>query len=199
MKTTIYLVRHGETPWNKEKRLQGQKDIPLSEEGIKQAEALSETIKRHEITKIYTSKLQRSILTTRIIAKHLNLPIKYLKSLNEISYGQWEGKLKHEYNEEIKKINMPYYRYAPKNGESNVKFKKRVIPSLKKILLKDAGEKILIVTHGAVIHAFIRYLRNIPYNKDLDLLFPNTCFSIYHIENGKVTEELFADTSHLII
>ena len=197
MRTTILIVRHGETLWNKERRLQGQKDIPLSETGILQAKALQDTIKRHKITKIYTSKLSRAIKTAEIITNHLDLPMKKLKTLNEISYGQWEGKLREEYKEELKRLNIPYHLYTPKNGEPNNRFKKRVISSFRKIVNKNQGETILIVAHGAVIQAIFRHLKKIPYSQDSPYKIPNTCFSIFHLEDGKIIEELLADDSHL--
>lgn len=197
MKTTIYLVRHGETAWNKEKRLQGQKDIPLTDLGIKQAQALAERIKKLKITKIYSSKLSRAINTAKIITEHLDIPIIKLKSLNEISYGEFEGRSRQEMVEEIKKLNIQYYEFTPKKGESNKQFKSRTVRSFKRIVKKNLGEKVLIVSHAAVMHAITRHIRKTNYQTDDSLRFSNTCISIYHFTKDNIIEEMVADSSHL--
>jgi len=91
MSQMLFLARHGETLWNKEKRLQGSKNIPLSEVGLQQAEALTESLLNFSIDEIITSKLKRAYQTAEIVGKRLEVPIKKLKGFNEQSYGKFEG------------------------------------------------------------------------------------------------------------
>jgi broad specificity phosphatase PhoE len=89
----IYLVRHGETEWNQDKRIQGQTDIPLNERGRKQAEALAERLASVPLERIYTSDLGRTCETTRAIAgrQPRNVPVVSTPELRECDYGRWEG------------------------------------------------------------------------------------------------------------
>jgi probable phosphoglycerate mutase len=196
MKTTIVLVRHGETDWNKRKKIQGQTDIPLSEEGARQVKALAKRVKTLGITKIYTSKLKRAIQTAEILAEEAKLAIEdKLSGFNERRYGIFEGKgwdfiLQHYPDKDS------FFTAELKGGESQQDFKKRVLKTFQSIVKKHQGEKILIVCHGGVITQLIWHLKNDSDEPSLHLF--NTCLSIFHLEeNGKVIEEVVGDVSHL--
>lgn len=197
MKTTIILVRHGETSWNKKKKLQGQIDIPLSKTGLRQANLVAKRIKILDITKIYSSKLKRAIQTASVISRELNLPFVIDEGLNERAYGEHQGKnwkdIQHYYKNEKTYFN----HFKPDGGESNIEFGERVVFTLDRIIDENKGKKILIVCHGGVIHALARHLRKIPHEQITNFHFPNTSLTIYHIDKEKITEELFADAEHI--
>lgn len=88
----ITLIRHGETIWNKDHRLQGRKNISLSARGIEQAHEMAEALKSFPIDFIGASPLTRTQQTASIIAKALNVPSRILEGLKPRSYGPWEGK-----------------------------------------------------------------------------------------------------------
>ena len=92
----LIIVRHGVTEWNKEGRLQGKKDIPLSKEGEEQADKLAKRLKDEKIDKIYASPLKRACKTAEIINKYHKLPINIEDGLREISYGIFDGISKEE-------------------------------------------------------------------------------------------------------
>ncbi len=197
MKTTIILVRHGETLWNKKKKLQGQIDIQLSKTGLKQADLVAKRVKTFGITKIYSSGLKRAIQTANAISKELDLPLLINEGLNERAYGEHQGKswkdIKHYYKDE----KTYFHNFKPNGGESNIEFGERVIFALNKIINANEGEKILIVCHSGVIHILIRHLRKIPHEQVTNFHFPNTSLTIYHIDKEKIIEELFADAKHI--
>ena len=87
----IYLVRHGETDWNIKRRTQGVQNIPLTVNGLNQAEDLSKRLKNEPITKIYTSTLKRALNTAMVIGNKRGLNPEKRQELQEINFGVWEG------------------------------------------------------------------------------------------------------------
>lgn len=88
---SFYFIRHGQTDWNKEQRLQGQTDIPLNDMGREQAEALQALVATINITHVYYSPLSRAQETMHIACKHLSVPKVALEGLKELHCGEWEG------------------------------------------------------------------------------------------------------------
>ena len=89
--TTLLLVRHGETDWNAEGRLQGHTDRPLNDFGRRQASALAERLAGDGITAVYSSDLSRALETAEILAARLELPVVTDPDLRERNWGSWEG------------------------------------------------------------------------------------------------------------
>ena len=100
----LYLIRHGETEWNKQNRLQGNIDVPLSAEGIRMAEGAAERLSEIHFNKIYSSPLSRAFTTAEIICKNQHDLIKKDDRLREISFGAGEGM----YYSEWMKSDSPY-------------------------------------------------------------------------------------------
>lgn len=111
----LYLIRHGETEWNKAKRFQGWTDIELSEEGIRQAELLGERFKKIDIDEIYSSPLKRAVSTAKAVAKATNLDIKTNENFKEINFGEWEGLTAKEISAKFGNDFDEFIRY-PENG-----------------------------------------------------------------------------------
>ena len=87
----IYLIRHGQTNWNAERKIQGQTDIPLNQIGQQQAKDVSEEISKLKIDKIFSSDLLRARETAEIINEKIGAKIEYDKRLREVNYGNYEG------------------------------------------------------------------------------------------------------------
>lgn len=150
---SFYFIRHGQTDWNKEQRLQGQTDIPLNAMGREQAEALQALVAPINITHVYYSPLSRAQETMHIACKHLNVPKVALEGLKELHCGEWEGTV----CDEIKKETLfsPIQHIVPKNGESYPIFHERVIGSVNTVLEQIDGQ-VLFVGHGGNFRAFCR-------------------------------------------
>lgn len=101
MRTTIILARHGESVFNQNKIVQGQKNSELTEKGIDQALLLAKRIKKLQPTKIITSNLKRAIQTAEIVAKDLGLQINKMGNLNERNFGEYEGKMWEDVDKEL--------------------------------------------------------------------------------------------------
>ena len=153
-----YFARHGETDWNKLKRIQGQTDVPLSAEGIRQAEELARQVIGSGISVIHSSPLLRAIETSRIVSAYFKIPIISNNGLNERSYGDFEGKLFDEVNADLKKHNTTLKLSSPKGGESYSNFTERVLVTFNEIVQRHKDGKILLVCHGGVLEVLTRHL-----------------------------------------
>ncbi|MGB9681443.1 MAG: alpha-ribazole phosphatase [bacterium] len=155
----IYLVRHGETDWNKNGLYQGQKDIPLNELGRKEAKVLASAFKGKRVSIIYSSDLTRAKETAEIIAKELDLQnITYKESLREMDFGNWTGKSIFEMEEDSKLFKMwqkDPWTVSPPNGETLKELANRVRAAIEEMFQSNKSQDILVVTHAGPIKALI--------------------------------------------
>ena len=142
----IYLVRHGETDWNRERRIQGSTDIPLNETGRAQARATGSLLARRRWSGIFASPLSRAMETAEIIADMVGLPAPLpVPAIVERNYGAAEGCT----DEEIDvlypaDVNVP-------GREPREAVAQRVVPALVRLAEEHHGESIIVVAHGGVI------------------------------------------------
>ena len=135
----LYMMRHGETVWNTERRYQGMTDIELSQTGIKQAECAAKRFENIEIDKIYCSPLKRAMATAKPIAKAKKLDIIPEENFREIHFGEWEGmtvpELKAKYGDTYMNFikNPHLYDFPGEGNISNVI--NRLKPSLDRIMI----------------------------------------------------------------
>ncbi len=192
--TILYLIRHCETAWNREKRYQGLTDIPLSEIGLAQAERLSERFKNIPVDKIFVSPLGRAVKTAEYIKKYNpECDILIRDGLKEICFGEWEGKtvdfLKKSgcdiYSEFLKNpfnVNIP-------NGESFSHVKDRINSCIKEIILENKDKKIAIVSHGAILRLAVMSIMD----------FDETFYRKTWLNNSSITEIHLSDTKKLLL
>ena len=87
----LYVIRHGETTWNTQARLQGMSDIPLNDNGVSLARKTGEAMRDIPFTRIYTSPLKRAVQTAELVAGGRQIPVVIEDRIREISFGEWEG------------------------------------------------------------------------------------------------------------
>lgn len=155
----IFLVRHGETLWNRNFLYQGQKDIPLSEKGRKQAKKLAKALEREAFRAVYSSDLKRAYETALAIANPRDLDVILKKELREINFGKWEGysfeELRRKYPVEFSMwLNDPG-EIRPPEGENLKELTQRVVGFLRKTAIEHKNEDILVVTHAGPIRAVL--------------------------------------------
>ncbi len=138
----FYFVRHGETNWNKESRIMGQKDIPLNEKGIEQAKCAGNILKEANFTLILSSPLARAFKTAEIIADQTHKPIVIIDGLKECSLGVGEGEIKGTWLEEWKRGGKV------EGAESYAEFSARSQQAFKEALCQPSP--VLIVAHNAI-------------------------------------------------
>ena len=152
MKKTFYFVRHGETDWNVLGKLQGQTDIPLNENGIKQARALSERIKDLKVDYIFSSPLSRAYNTAFYLSEKFGLEIVTSSFLSEMGFGDFEGNVPPL---DIDKATLKNWDEKVPNGES---FKDCFLRFEHFVNSLDENvDNVLIVSHGAFLRVILRY------------------------------------------
>ncbi|RKD34526.1 histidine phosphatase family protein [Thermohalobacter berrensis] len=183
----IYLLRHGESLWNKTGKVQGQKDINLSKKGICQADKIGFTLADKKIDYIYSSDLIRAYKTAKIIGGRLNLEAKKLKSLREINFGPWEGLTLSEIRTKYYKDyfiwrNNPHKFLLP-GAETLLDVQNRMLKALNNIRKVHMKSNILIVSHGTAIKTLILGILGSDLSNYGKLTISNGSLSI--IEYGK--------------
>jgi broad specificity phosphatase PhoE len=135
--TRLLLVRHGETDWNADGRLQGQTDRPLSDFGRTQADRLAGELAEEELEAIYSSDLARALETAEIVAERVGLPVLLDPDLREKDWGTWEG---------LTAVERDRVEFV---GESTEAHQERILRALRRISEGHPdGGSVLVVTHG---------------------------------------------------
>ena len=203
MKTKVYLIRHGETDWNVERRYQGLTDIELSKEGLKQSELLSERFKNFDkIDKIYVSPLKRAVQTAKPLSNVIGVKPIITECFKEINFGEWEGKTVEELRELYKEdfnnfFNNPYRAKFPGDGSLKI-VEERVALGFNKILEEDKGKNIIIVSHGGLLKILFLYIMNIPRDFYRNIWIDNTSISMIQLnKENKPLLLTFNDKSHI--
>lgn len=161
--TQIILVRHGQTPWNRDKIFRGSKDIPLNEQGREEARLAGEALKNEKIHAIYTSPLSRSRDTALAIARHHGLEVKDHPGLSDLCYGDWEGlplaEVKVKYAELYRQWETTPHMVRFPNGETLAELRGRAWAAVQEIVAAHPGQTVVLSAHRAVnkvlIAAFI--------------------------------------------
>jgi broad specificity phosphatase PhoE len=149
--TTILLVRHGETDWNVERRVQGHTDRPLNDTGRAQAVALADTLEGKQIDAIYSSDLLRAYETARIVAERRSLGVTIVPELRERDFGTWEGLTDEEILERF-----PHARTgAWGDAETKEQMTERVHAALEQIATEHPDGNVLVITHGGPVRVLL--------------------------------------------
>lgn len=191
----LYLVRHGETDWNKVKRIQGQVDIPLNQFGKRLAEETAEGLRDIPFDLCISSPLSRAHETARIILYGKDIPIIKDARIEEMAFGEYEGKCCARDNWELpedfhKFFNDPAGFVPGKGGESFADVKKRTGEFLKSLYKKTEGvyENILITTHGAALAGMLNNIRKEPLEKYWGIEVHSNCgVTEVEVKNGEAT------------
>ena len=151
--TTILLVRHGETDWNRDRRVQGHTDVPLNETGRQQAQALALELADETLAAVYSSDLARALETATIVAGRRALPVTTLTGLREKHFGTWEGLTDAEVL-----IRFPdAHATGWGDGETTDEMTDRVLDAVHEIGAANRGGRVLVVTHGGPMRAVLRH------------------------------------------
>lgn len=198
----IYLVRHGETEYNKLGMVQGSGiDSNLNETGRSQARAFFEAYKNVSFDKIYTSKLRRTHQSVEQFIQK-NIPWQQLYGLNEISWGHKEGRSTTSADNE-QYVNMLYawsqgdYSQKVYGGESPTEVQERQRIAWKYILANQGEEKVLVCMHGRAIRILLCLLLNKELKNMDKFIHSNLCLYLLNYENGTFSLERSYDVNHL--
>jgi len=201
---TWYLVRHGETEWNRTGRMQGHLGVPLNAEGRRQATRLAGRLRRVEFSAIYASDLARAAETAQIIADGRDLAFTPDSDLREFSGGEWEGLTLEEI--ETRHPGLLAERieaggnmgWSAPGGESAIDALQRVRRFSTRANAKlDAGENILVVAHGGTLRALVVCLLDLADTDFWKFQVDNTALAIISDHDGSRVLESWNDTHHL--
>lgn len=158
--TRIIAIRHGETAWNVDTRIQGHLDIPLSANGRWQAERLADALKDAAISAIYASDLTRAWETAQYIGQAQGLQVTKEIGLRERDFGDFEGKTFAEIEVLLPDQSIRWRKrdphFYPAGGESLVALRARVLEAAERLAAQHPGEQIALVGHGGVMDVLYR-------------------------------------------
>ena len=204
--TQILLIRHGETPWNRIKRMQGHLDIPLADTGVMQAKQLAERFAREarggaRLDAIYSSDLLRAQHTAAPIADALGMSVQLREGLRERHYGQFQG---YDHGEVAQRFPDAFADwqtrnpdFAPLGGESQRMFFARVIATVTALAQAHRGERIACVAHGGVLDCVYRYAHGLPLERPREHALLNTSVNVVDFEDESARVVEWADVAHL--
>ena len=199
--TRIIAVRHGETAWNRDTRIQGHTDIALSDKGRWQAERLALALRDEPIAAFYASDLSRAFDTASTTARAHGKPVQAHRGLRERAFGRFEGltwaEIEAHHPEDALSWRKRVPDFAPPGGESLLQLRERVVAAVDEIAARHPGEQLMLVVHGGVLDILYRAATR------LELQAPRT----WDLSNTAVNRLLWtpeglglvgwADTGHL--
>ncbi|MCO7226673.1 histidine phosphatase family protein [Pleionea sp. CnH1-48] len=155
--TTIYLVRHGQTEWNTQRKLQGCGDSPLTQKGEQQIEDIAKSLTSLGIQKIYSSQLGRAVSSSKICQRWLECEHQQVTALEERDFGDWQGQLMDDLQQDplFQQVFERVNELSPPNGESGTHCANRIHQALLDIASQHLAQKILVVTHGEAMRCLL--------------------------------------------
>lgn len=186
--TTLYMVRHGETPWNVEGRYQGQLDPPLSKKGHQQAQATANSLAPLGFDAIFSSDLARARQTAEALADITSLTIQLDPRLREIHQGQWQGVLIDDiragWPDEIYGWENDPWHHHPPGGERLQTLQTRLFAAVRDIAARHPQGKVAVFTHKLPIALLkIRYQAHPP-EQIWSLLPANGAWEVFEMGDG---------------
>jgi broad specificity phosphatase PhoE len=184
MSTELYLIRHGETDWNRRNLYQGTTDVPLNDAGREQAEALAERLRGVAFDAAYTSPLRRAADTARAVLRGTGVPLMKVRELMELSYGLWQGRSQEASGEpelELRWRQAPWTVRFP-GGESLEDVRMRGAAAIGAILAAHGGGTVLVSGHGHLNRVLLIHLLGLPRESFWEIAQPNG--ACWHLEVG---------------
>ncbi len=200
----IYLIRHGQTDWNRAGKIQGMRDIPLNEAGREQARRLAEGMAGRPVARVFSSSLQRARETAQILADSQGIPLYLVKGLEEISYGDWEGMSMEEIRQRFPNEFAAWWedpvKGAPPKGESQMDVlirSARAMEAVKANMAEDSAEAVAVVSHGATICCILSWLLKDQVPEELSVANVSVTTIGYDPVTGICELEALNDVRHL--
>ena len=199
--TRLTLVRHGETDWNRDGKLQGQIDIDLNDTGRLQAERLGRRLADNDFTAVYSSDLRRCWDTATIALRGRAIAPTPRQELREIALGHWEGLTTEEVvasmPDEIAHVRADPIERAPKGGESRRQLQARIVAAIQDIVAVHPGESVLIVSHGGSLRALALWALWADLRASPRIDFDNCAVSVMEFDGLRPAIRFWNDTAHL--
>jgi probable phosphoglycerate mutase len=203
--TEIVLIRHGETAWNAEKRLQGHLDTPLNAEGRRQAAALAHALRFEAFDAVFASDLQRARDTAQPLAASRGMPLGIDPGLRERCFGAFEGLLYADIGDrypdayaawKVRDIDARFPE-GEQVAETLREFSQRSVGTITRLASQAKYQKVALVTHGGVLECAYRAAQGIGYEHARDFDIFNASINRF-VWNGEVLKLVqWGDVAHL--
>jgi probable phosphoglycerate mutase len=205
MTTSILLIRHGETAWNAVRRLQGHIDIPLNDEGQRQAEALARALAAEPLHAVIASDLQRALQTAQAVAARHRLPVRQDEALRERCYGAFEGML---YAEIEQRFPLEFAAWQTRqidavmpdgahHAESFRQFHRRCVGAILALAHAHPGQTLALVAHGGVLECAYRSALGLALDTPRTFSVLNASINRFDVVQGQLRLVSWGEVGHL--
>jgi broad specificity phosphatase PhoE len=199
--TTIYLIRHGQTAWNREEIFRGRTDISLNEIGFREAELVGEYLKGRDIHIIYSSPLSRARETARRIAQVFNLKVQPLEGIIDMSFGKWEGRPVKEVQVHDRELyqqwrERPHLVKLP-GGESLDEVRVRAMAALEEVVRSHHAKNIVMVSHRVINKVIICGVLGIDNSHFWQIGQDTASINLIEFKEGRYILSLLNEACHL--
>lgn len=201
MTTRICFIRHGETDWNVDKRIQGQTDTPLNETGRGQALAMAFNAAHHDFSAVYSSDLVRALDTAKMVAARRGLDVRHLPQIRERHFGIFQGLTAEDGLQRYPAADVWYtardVNYDFVTGESLVQFAERVKQAVDTLAKNHPNQTIAVVSHAGVLEIVYRKATGRPLHTPRDFVIPNCALNWFTFNKQGWHLEAWDDHHHL--
>ena len=208
----LFAVRHGETDWNRIRRLQGHTDTALNDTGVEPAARLAAALARESSAAIHSSDLKRALATAEPVATALGLAVRQSPLLRERNYGLLEGKtfaeIVEHFPEEAERLKLRDASHRMPSGESQQEFFERVVGAVRAIAVEEERDAmrnrvdartgprtVLVVTHGGVLDMLYRAANDLPLDGARACPIPNALINRLAVDGGRITVTRWAEAN----
>ena len=201
--TRILAIRHGETAWNVDTRLQGHLDIPLNDVGLRQAQHLAQAlVQRDAIDAIYASDLSRAHITAQAIAQLVSQSVTTHSGLRERHFGAFQGRTFAEIEVELPEHAWHWRKRTPdwtppEGGESLIDLRERFVATVDELAARHPGQQIVMVAHGGVLDILYRAATRLELQAPRTWALTNTAVNRLLWTPRGLTLVGWGDTTHL--
>jgi len=199
--TFVYLVRHGQTAWNKEEIFRGRADVPLNEMGLKEAELAAEYFRGKRVDAIYSSPTSRAIQTAEKIALVLGLKVAPHSGITDMSFGDWEGRpIKEVEKSDPDRFRLweeePHLLKVP-GGETLDEVRVRAMAALEEVIASHAQGTVILVSHRVITKVLICAILGLDPSHFWQIDQDTTAINLIRFKDGRYALSLMNETCHL--
>jgi len=199
--TRILLIRHGQTEWNRQQVFRGRAEIPLSEIGVRQAEALAQRLSSEHISALYCSPLGRASLTAQLIGAPHQISPHPVEDLTDFDYGEWSGKSRPEVAQRWPDLlrqweTEPHLVQMP-GGEMLEEARQRAVGAVRGLLSRHSGSTVAAISHRVITKLLLCDFLGLGNEAFWRLWQDTCCLNIIDAEGARVVIRAINDTGHL--
>jgi len=200
--TSIILVRHGQTEWNRVERFRGRVDLPLNATGRSQAHAAARRIlSTWNIAAVYTSPLQRAVETAQAIGQRSAVPVTKCPGLIDIDYGEWQGLTPEEVHQQYPELYSLWLtspqRVRIPGGESLGRVRRRAMAAIREIVARHPQETVVLVSHLVVCRLLVLAMLGLPTACFWHIQQDTATINVFEHTDGRFIVKVINDTCHL--